>query len=124
MYLAFLHGESIVFGFLLVAVVFWPTALALCIWKRRSLGQYRRPIIAAYLLLVAISSAALLSYDSDFFGFIFGTALTLPWSLFVPSMFGVVQNWAVAGWLFLCGLLNAGLFYVAISLLIRRRAQN
>jgi hypothetical protein len=124
MCLAFLHGESIVFGIFLVGVLFWPTAIALFVWKWRYLTQHSWRVIFCYLLLVAVSSLPLLSYDSDFFGFILGTAFTLPWALFVPQLLGVVGNPALAASLFLCGAINSALFYFASYLLRGRRTRN
>ena len=117
MCLALFHGEAIVFGILLIALVFWPSALALVVWKWRYLRQYRLRFIVVYLLFVAISCLMLLSYNADFFGFIFATALTLPWSLLLPGSLG--EDFAFGASLFLCGVLNSFLFYLGASLLIK-----
>jgi len=117
MCLALFHGEAIVFGILLIALVFWTSALALLVWKWRYLRQYRLRFIVGYLLFVAISSLLVLSYDTDFFGFIFATALTLPWSLLLPGSLG--GDFTLAASLFLCGALNSVLFYLGASLLTK-----
>ena len=115
MCLAFLHGETILFGMLLIAFVFWGTALALVVWKWRYLRMYRLRVIVAYLLLLAVPCLLLLSNSTDFFGFIFASALTLPWSLLLPGWLG--EDLALAVSLFLCGVLNSVLFYLAASLI-------
>lgn len=117
MCLAFLHGEAIVFGILLIAVVFWPSALALIVWKQRYVRQYKLQVVFGYLLLVAVSCLLLLSYDTDFFGFVFATALTLPWCLLLPQLLG--EDLAFPASVFLCGVINAVLFYLGASLLIK-----
>ncbi len=117
MYLAFLHGEAIVFGIFLIAAVFWPSALVLVVWKWRSVRQYKFQVVVGYLLLVAVSCLMLLSYDTDFFGFIFATALTLPWCLLLPQSLGEDLAFAVS--VFLCGVISAVVFYLGASLLIK-----
>lgn len=123
MYLALFHGEAIVFGILLAGVLFWLSALALFVWKWRYVTEHKLQVIGLYLLLVAVLCSPLLSLDSDFLGFILGTALTLPWSLFMPALLGVVENPALAASLFFCGVINAVLFFLG-GLLLQRQIQS
>jgi hypothetical protein len=124
MCLAFLHGESIVFGIFIIGVLFWISALALLVWKWRYLAERLWQVSAGYLLLVAVFCLLLLSYSTDFIGFIFGTALTLPWALFVPKLLGAVENPGLAASFFLCGVINVALFYFGVSLLRTNQSRN
>ena len=122
MFLAIFHGEAIVFGMLLAGLVFWVSAFALLVLKWRYLADYKLQIVIGYLLLVAASCLPILS-DSDFFGFIISSGLTLPWSFFVPAWLGVEGNPALAASLSLCGMINAALFYLLVSLFLKGRSR-
>src|SRR2546423_6793191 len=118
MHFGFLHGESIVFGMLIAALFFWAGAGALFVWKWRYLINHRLVVVVGYLLLVIPPCLLILSHDSDFLGFILGTAFTLPWSFFVPELLlQVSEGRGLAASLFLCALLNAAVFYCGASLL-------
>lgn len=120
MYFAFLHGEYLVFGMLLVGLLFWSSVLALFVWKWRYISQHKFLVAVVYLLLVAVSCLLLLSDEGGFFGFILANGLTLPWTLVVPQLLGVDGDSAYAASLFLCGVINAVLFYFLARLLMKR----
>ena len=121
MYLAYLHGEAIVFGLLLTSLIFWSAAITFMIWRWRYVVAHRLKVVSGYLLLVALPCLALLSYKNGFFSLIFGTAFTLPLSFFLPElMLDVVEGHALAGILFLCGMVNAAVLYLIASLWSRQ----
>ena len=121
MYLAFLHGEAIVFGLLLTSLIFWSAAIIFLIWRWRYVVAHRLKVVIGYLLLVALPCLALLRDENGLSGFIFGTAFTLPLSFFLPELIlDVVESRALAGILFLCGVVNAAVLYLIASLWSRQ----
>ncbi len=121
MCLALLHGETIVLAILLIGVLFWPSTLALFVWKWRYLTKYKVQVCIGYLLLVVIFSLLIRTHEIDFTA-LFGVVLTLPWVLFVPSMLGITANPTAS--LFLSGLINAVLFYFGSNWLKKRHSKS
>jgi hypothetical protein len=97
---------------LLIGVLFWLSTFALFIWKWRYVANHNVQITIGYLLIVAIFSLLIRSHEYDFIALV-GVALTLPWVFFVPSALGIAANPTAS--LFLCGLINASLFYFGSS---------
>ena len=91
MFLALLHGETIVFGILLIGGLFWLSTFALFVWKRRYVAKHKVQFSIGYLILVAIFSLLSPSHDFDFIA-LFGVAITLPWSFFLPSVLGITAK--------------------------------
>ncbi len=119
MFLAFGIGKGSVLGWLPIALTIVALASVIFIGWRRYKSVLGARLAIGYLLLLATPC---LFSRTEFMAMVVSTALSLPWSLFLPDiLIDQIGNRTLGGMLFICAELNAIAFYFIVVLLSRKK---
>jgi len=122
MHFAFIIGEFIIVGVLILGFIFWAVVVGFLIWQWHHAVVHRLQYAAGYLMLVVLPCLAFLIPQTRVFSIIFGMIFTLPLGFFAPWLLReAIENYALPAILFLCGVANAAAFYLIASFWARRK---
>ena len=120
MYLAYFHGERILFSFLIHGFLVVLSSVALLYGLLKYKSKFGALVVLGYAGLVVASVLIYQLLGNLLFESI-ATMLTLPWSLLLPC-YGLDSSCSLSlGVALICAELNAAIIYLLIAITSRRK---